>query len=448
MAKVQSLFKHFFHVKSNAVIDGIEFVTDCKGVTTAYLDLHPYKRFRKRCPFCGKRCHGYDKSSSPRCWRALDCGGIIVYFRCVTERVQCPEHGVVTCDVPWAFRGSSFTKEFDLQVAWLAKFLPSTRIKDLMRIDWATVGRCVRRAMEYLDPESDKRRLEGLMYIGVDETSYRKGHSYITVVINHATDEVVWVHEGHGKAVFEKFFQSLTLEQRKAIKCISGDGARWIDDCIKDYAPQAKRCVDPFHVVQWAGDALDELRRLIWQASRSDTRELEKQIAKTQEPKEKKKLQMKLKEVDAIVKGIKNSAYALGKAPENLTSNQMQTLNLIAESHAKLYRGYELKEELRLILKMPLEEARHNLRIWYWKATHSRIESFVNLAHKIKRHWDNIFNTITLHLSNARVEATNNKIKLLIRRSYGFRNLENMFAYIKLICSPLEVPLPNRPVHA
>lgn len=82
------------------------------------------------------------------------------------------------------------------------------------------------RAQKHLDPDADKRRLDGLIRIGVDETSYRKGHKYMTVVINHDTGEVVWLHENHGKTVFEKFFQALTDEQRASIQYVSGDGAR------------------------------------------------------------------------------------------------------------------------------------------------------------------------------------------------------------------------------
>lgn len=101
-----------------------------------------------------------------------------------------------------------------------------------------------------------------------------------------------------------------------------------------------------------------------------------------------------------------------------------------------------------MILKLPPGEAEDMLRHWYWKASHSRIGVIKDLARKIKRHMGNIINTISNGLSNARLEAINNKIKLLIRRAYGFRNLESMFAYILLICSNVDIPLPNRPVGA
>ena len=225
----------------------------------------------------------------------------------------------------------------------------------------------------------------------------------------------------------------------------SGDGARWIDDCIKQYVPHAKRCVDPFHVVQWAGQTIDALRKQIWQAIRTDNRELLKQIRGTEDEQELRRLKARYNEQEILAKGVKHSAYALGKAPENLTPLQEERLQLIAESHPQLFKAYKLKEELRRILKLPPEDAEAMLKHWYWKASHSRIEVIKDLARKIKRHRANILNTIQNGLSNARLEAINNKIKLLIRRAYGFRNLESMFGFIQLICSNMRIPLPNRP---
>lgn len=447
MARPLSVCKHFAHVNEQVVIEDMDLNVDKDGVVSVILDVRPYKRHQRRCPHCGKRCPGYDSmSASPRLWRALDCGGILLYLRHAPGRIQCPDHGVVTSAVPWAFHGSGFTKEFDLQVAWLAKYLPRSSIEKLMRIDWKTVGRCVERAQLHLDPDADKRRLEGLVNIGVDETSYRKGHKYMTVVVNHDTGEVVWVHENHGKSVFEKFFEALSQEQRASIRCVGGDGARWIDDCIKQYVPHAVRCVDPFHVVQWAGDALDTMRTQIWQSLRVEARGIEKQIKNNDDPQEIRRLRAEQQVRELQATSIKHSAYTLGKGKENLTSFQSQRLALIAESQPALYKAYQLKEQLRIILKMPIDQVRYFLQKWYWRASHSRSQVIKDLARKIKRHQENIFNTIQNGLSNARIEAINNKIKLLVRRAYGFRNLQNMFAYVKLICSNVDIPLPNRPV--
>lgn len=453
MARFASVLKHFFHVNDDAVIDDMEMKQDAEGVKSVYIDVHPYKRYLHRCPHCGKRCPGYDMTSpEPRTWRALDCAGILVYLRYAPPRVCCPDHGVVTSAVPWAFPDSRFTKEFDLQVAWLAKYQTQSSVREFMRIDWRTVGRCVARAQQHLDPDGDKRRLNGLVSIGVDETSYRKGHKYMTVVVNHDTGEVVWVHDKHGKTVFEQFFKDLTPEQRSSIRYVTGDGAKWIDECLAEYAPQATRCVDPFHVVQWAGDALNAVRVEQWQALRIEARALlaelkkEKSIDKASETA--KDLKKKHEEQEQLAKDIKGSTYALGKAPENLTQSQVERLTLVAKSQPRLFRAYGLKEQLRLILKMPFEEAEFWLKKWHWRASHSRIQAFRDLADKIKRHRTNILNTIKYGLSNARIEAINNKIGVLVRRSYGFRKVENMFAFIKLMCSNIEIPLPNRPKSA
>jgi transposase len=132
-----------------------------------------------------------------------------------------------------------------------------------MRIDWATVGRCISRTLNDIEPERS-RRLNGLVNIGIDETSYKKGHKYITIVVNHDTNTVVWAAKGHGKSVLEKFYHSLTPEQLTTIKVVTGDGARWITDCVNEFTPDCERCVDPFHVVGWEMEALDEVKREIW----------------------------------------------------------------------------------------------------------------------------------------------------------------------------------------
>ena len=116
------------------------------------------------------------------------------------------------------------------------------------------------RALRDLEPER-ARRLNGLVNIGIAETSYRKGHKYITIVVNHDTNTVVWVADGHGKSVLEQFYKSLTDDQLASIKVVTGDGARWITDCVNEFTPDCERCVDPFHVVEWAMEALDAVRK-------------------------------------------------------------------------------------------------------------------------------------------------------------------------------------------
>ena len=417
-----------------------------------FLCLHAtvHKRYRYLCPHCGRSCPCYEERRDPRTWRAQDFNGMKVFIRASVPRISCPEHGVVVAGVPWAYYGSNFTKAFDRTTAWFATHLPRSTVSDLLLIDWKTVGRCISRTLEDLEPDPS-RRLDGLVRIGVDETSYRKGHKYITVVINHDTNTVVWAHDGHGKQVFEKFLKQLTPEQRNSIKAVTGDGAKWIDQCMAEYLPNAQRCVDPFHVVQWAGDALNDIRRKTWQELRSIARDLQKQLDAltrnanaTPSAKVIAKLQTDIKSNAALAKAVKGALYALGKDPGNLTDRQAATLQFIAETDPRLYRSYKIKEWLRDIFKLPAAAAASELKRWYFRATHSRIPELVELARKIRRHEAGILQAITLKLNNARIEATNNKIKLIVRKAYGFREVQNLIDMVMLVCSNLKIPLEHR----
>ena len=414
------------------------------------IKARPNKWHENDCPFCHKSCPAYDKHSSrPTTWRGLDWGGILVEVEYQTHRIICLEHGVYVAEVPWAYPGSRFTKDFDLTVAWFASYLPRSTTSYFMRVDWETVGRCVNRALHDLEPERS-RRLDGLVNIGIDETSYKKGHKYITVIVNHDTNTVVWASEGHGKSVLEKFYKQLTPEQLSSIKVVTGDGAKWITECVNEYTPGCARCVDPFHVVEWAMTALDEVRKDIWHDAYSEYKQVKKDNPRGKgRPKKDAPGLAIVKAAKAKADEIKGSAYALGKAPEHLSEKQQLRVNLIASQNPRLYRAYLLKEQLRLLLKLTnVDEAEDELKRWLWKASHSRIPAFKELYQKVRHHKTHILNTIRDGMSNARIEATNNKIKLIICKVYGFRNIQNMLDMVYLVCSDICIPLPNRKLNA
>ena len=445
MVSTNTLCKNILNVK-NAVIEDCNIYDDCDNIKHIRIKARPNRWHEDDCPFCHKPCPLYDShTSTPTVWRGLDWGGLVVEIEYKTHRIKCPEHGVYVAEVPWAYPGSRFTKDFDLQVAWFASYLPRSTTSYFMRVDWETVGRCVNRALHDLEPERAKR-LDGLVHIGIDETSYKKGHKYITVIVNHDTNTVVWASEGHGKTVLEKFYRQLTKEQLSTIKVVTGDGAKWITDCVNEYTPECERCVDPFHVVEWAMEALDEVKRDVWHDAYDEYKRLKKENPRTPgRPKEDDPASSIIKAAKAKADSIKGSTYALGKAPEHLTESQQNRVNVIASQYKQLYRAYMLKEQLRLLLKIKdTAEAESELKHWLWKASHSRIPAFKELYLKIKRHRVHILNTIRLGMSNARIEATNNKIKLIIRKAYGFRNIQNMLDMVYLVCSNLRIPLPNR----
>lgn len=208
--------------------------------------------------------------------------------------------------------------------------------------------------------------------------------------------------------------------------------------------------VDPFHVVEWAMEALDEVRKDIWHDAYSEYKQVKKDNPRDKgRPKKDDPELAIVKAAKAKADEIKGSAYALGKAPEHLTEKQQLRVSLIASQNPLLYRAYLLKEQLRLLLKLTnAEEAKSELKRWLRKARHSRIPAFKELYQKIKRHKTHILNTIRYGMSNARIEATNNKIKLIIRKAYGFRNIQNILDMVYLVCSDIRIPLPNRKLNA
>jgi len=190
----------------------------------------------------------------------LDFGSQRVYIEANAPRINCPEHGVLVSKVPWARHDSDYTYDFETAVTWFTLHATALDVAEYFRINWHTVGSIVKRVQDALE-KNEPSRYDNLEAIGIDETSYKKGHKYMTVVVDHKTGALIWAKKGFGKETLTEFFKELTKEQCANIKYVTADGARWIADCIADYCPNAERCVDPFHVVGWANDSLDEVRK-------------------------------------------------------------------------------------------------------------------------------------------------------------------------------------------
>ena len=177
-------------------------------------------------------------------------------------------------------------------------------VSGFLHVAWRTAGDIAGRVAGR--PESGMPCMfDGLTAIGVDETSHRKGHTYITVVVDHERKRVIWAHDGYGKQVLDLFFEELTPEQRASIRIVTGDGARWIDSSVAGYCPNAERVPDSFHIVSWMTDCLDRVRkRLRNQARRA-----------------------KDKTAAEAMKGLK---YAVLRNPGDLTERQSTALATLA----------------------------------------------------------------------------------------------------------------------
>mgnify|MGYP003099844958 FL=1 len=410
---LKGLFKRLLNVKGMVVED---VPVDDSPLRPAPVLVVRVRRRKGalRCSRCGRKCPKYDDGGGERRWRHQDFGRMGL-----APRVACAEHGVAVAQVPWAEPGSRFTRDFEMERAWLTAVASRKTVGGFLRIAWRTAGDIARRVATRLG-SSMPCMFDGLTAIGVDETSYRKGRTYITVVVDHERKRVVWAHDGYGKEVLDLFFRQLTDEQRAYIKAVTGDGAKWIDASVKEHLPNAERVLDSFHIVSWMTDTLDQVRKRLWNQARRGN---DKTAAET-------------------MKGLK---YAVPQEPRRPDRTAIRSLETLGDTDPKgqLYRSWQLKELLRTLPRQPVGQAEAELKRWIFRASHSRIPEIVELCRKIRRRRDDILGTIGPGYSNARLEAFNNKIKVTIRMAYGFRHVDNLIAMIKLRCSGLPTHLPT-----
>ena len=210
---------------------------------------------RPRCP-CGAKGSGtYD--TSVRRWRHLDLGASKLFLQARIRRLHCRRcDRVVTEAVPWARPRARHSRDFEDVVAWLAQRGDKTTIARLLRTSWETVAGIVTRVVT---EAIDERRLTGLLRIGVDEVSYRKGHRYLTVVADHdQAGRVVWAGEGKNAATLGLFYDELGESGCAALEAVSMDLGAAFKKATDTHAPQARQCVDPFHLVALANEAINK----------------------------------------------------------------------------------------------------------------------------------------------------------------------------------------------
>ncbi len=402
----------------------IERVDDALDSGLVVVHVRPSRTRRGRCGVCQKRCPGYDQGHGRRRWRALDAGTTRVLLEADAPRVSCREHGIVVAHVPWARHDAGHTVVFDQQVAWLVVAMNKTKVCALMRIAWRTVGAIITRVVADLQGGED--RLDGLRRIGIDEISFRRGHRYLTIVVDHDKRRLVWAAEGRDSATLAGFFAALGPERCARLTHVSADAAPWISKTVAEHAPDAVLCADAFHVVAWATDALDEVRRHVWNSARGA-------VSRRRAP-----------TATGEAKKLKGARYALWKNPENLTERQTEKLAWIAKTHPMLYRAYLLKEGLRYVFAAKGDAGQQALDRWLGWAARCRIPSFVALGRRIRKHRAAINAALEHDLSNALIESTNTKIRLITRMAYGFANPAALIALAMLTLGGYQLTLPGR----
>ena len=416
------------------------------GWRRVVVSVRPHKRYGLRCPVCGKACEHYDTSPGPRRWRAMDLGLMKCYLQYTTRRVRCPEHGVHVEDVPWARPRARHTRDFEDWVAWLACFCNATTVKSLARVGWGTVGQIVERVVADMQSRRGAGRFDGLRRIGIDETSYKKGHRYITVVVDHDRGCLVWAHEGTGREVLGLFFDELTPEQRRGIEVVTADGAKWIKRLVRQRCKKAAIVMDPFHVVQWMTEALEEVRRSEWRVANAKAKAAIPKRDRAGRPKKGEETPAEARALKDLADDIKGTRWALLKNPDELTDSQRAKLRALrGRAGSRLFRAWELKEDLRAVFQAgSAEEAERLLDDWIRRASRCRIAPVVEVEKKVRARRKDIVAAVGLGVTNGRVEAINSKIKVTVKMAYGFRNVDNLLALVMLRCGELRPTLPGR----
>ena len=372
------------------------------------------RRRRRVCSQCGQLGRLAIHDRRVKRWRHPDLGSSRCVIECELRRLWCEACGGPRLEpVPWARPGSGYTRDFEDVVALLAQQMAKTPIARLLRVAWETVGLIVERVVcDHLD----ETRLNGLVAIGCDEISYRKGQRYLTCVADHAVGAIIWAKPGRSAATLQAFFDELG-ERKDSIRAVSIDMSAGYERAVRAAIPQAEVCFDPFHVVKLANEAVNQVRRAEWNAH-----------AKSRTP---------------TGKWLKGVRWALLKAPERLTAHQAAKLADVQHANRGVYRAYLLKEELRAVYHLPDPAlAAEHLEAWLAWASRSKLRPFVRLARTIRRHREGILAAIRLGLTNARLEGLNSKVRLISHRSFGFHGPYPLIALIYLCAGGIVVDPP------
>ena len=371
--------------------------------------------------------------------------------------------------------------DFENLVVWLASKTDKTATCRLVRIDWQTIGRIIKRVGEEL---LDGDRLSDLFEISIDEVAWRKGHRYLTLIGDHRRGCVVWGCEGKGQAAADQFFAELDPEiaaspspspqpaahakqppqtpepaimvpfgpcptvaagegipgawlpagseidpvivgRASRLTAVSMDMTGGYAKSVRTHAPQATIVIDNYHVVQLATKALDEVRREYWNELRHAG------------------------QADSA-KQFKHDRWALLKNPRELTDRQAVTLAAIRAGGGKVARAWAMKEMVRAIFApgLTVEAVGELLDRLLARLSRCRLLPFIRLGKTIRKHRQGILAARRLKLSNARAEALNNKAKLTVRRAYGFHSARAALALVHLTCGPVTLTLPHEQAFA
>jgi transposase len=319
-------------------------------------------------------------------------------------RVECPRCGPKVQQVDWLDPYARVTRRLARGVALLCELLPIKHVAAYFDLKWDAVKRLHKR---YLAEKLGAIDLHDVSIIAMDEFALKKGHRYATVIIDPIRREVLWVGRGRGAEDIRPFFELLGEEGRKLIYAVAMDMHAPYEKMVRDQCPHAEIVYDQFHVVAKYG------------------REVVNRVRVDQA--------QKVKADKADYEVIKGSKWLLLKNKENITrkEDQVKLKELLAANKA-LMTVYVLKDDLKQLWDYNYEGAARNFwKSWYRRAVASKIEPLKQFARKLKSYLPGILAHCRWPLNTSVLEGINNKIKVMKRMAYGFRDDDYFFLRIR-----------------
>jgi len=386
---------------SRAKVSGQSVAPECD---VAFIDIEPDLRFTPRCHQCGSpapRVH----SSHTRAVRDLNFATARVWLRYSYRKVVCPScEQVVVEDLELVGPWQRITHRLARLVHELCKVLSITDVAGHLGLDWKTV-RAIDKAV--LEGQYGQTHYEGLRLLAVDEIALKKGHSYMTVVIDYESGRVVWMGEGRRKETLREFFAGMTDAQKAGLEAIAMDMHEPYVQAVAESVPHVKVVFDLFHVVAAFGRVIDKVRLSEYRKASARDREV-----------------------------IKGSKYLLLKRSLSSPEHRRHLKDLLALNET-LSQVYILRDLLARIWGYHYRAwAAKALQAWCALAREVGHPELVQFARSLERHREGILNHCEYPIHNSKLEGINNKIKLIKRQAYGFRDERYFMLKVKQAFDP------------
>jgi transposase len=361
------------------------------------------------CPECGKAgLKAYD--TMEKTWRHLNFFQHEAYLTAKVPRTKCDKCGTHLITVPWARSDSGFTLLFEAMIMTLAKSMPVKTIANFVNEHDTRLWRVLH---HYVDDAREKADHSQVKQVGMDETSRRRGHNYVSLFVDLDGPRVLFATDGKDASTVKRFKQDLVDHggDPSAIEEMCCDMSPAFISGVEKQFPEAQLTFDKFHVMKIINDAVDQVRR--------------------EEIKDRPELT--------------GTRYIWLKNQKNLKLSQTQLLDqlTIKKLNLKTSRAYHIRLNFQELFQQPADEAEAFLKRWYFWATHSRLEPIIKAAKTIKNHWDGVLRWFTSKINNGILEGINSLIQAAKARARGYRTKRNLITMIYLIAGKLDFDLPT-----